>query len=367
MSQSAENNAPESQFAQPAGRSWRTRLRPVVGVAALAAIFIAGQRIVHIGSIYFDAYFRPAAAPISNAGRAAPPAFDLQGSIVDRREIHRGGPAKDGIPALTDPKFVSPANAAYLQPHHRVIGVAIGDDARAYPLPIMDFHEIVNDTIAGAAVAVTYCPLCDSAVVFDRKTPLGSKEFGVSGLLYNSNVLMYDRGGETEFLWSQLKKTGITGDAANQQLQTLPVELTTWEDWQSRYPRTRVLAYDTGYDWPYENGSPYAGYLDTPRIMFPVKPSSDRLPAKSPVLGVWAGESYRAYPQSVFDADHTTVTDELDGAELTIEFNPTANSLRVARADEGVEWMYSLWFAWYAMYPETTVYERPDAEGAPAE
>lgn len=292
--------------------------------------------------------------------QGSPPAFDLQTLVVKKREILSGGPPKDGIPALTNPHFIKAADARYLRPDDRVIGLVIGEDARAYPLAILNYHEIVNDTVGKTLVAVSYCPLCDSAVAFDRRTPLGEREFGVSGLLYNSNVLMYDRGGKPESLWSQVKTEGVSGPAANKGLATLPLELTTWKAWSSRYPGTTVLSTETGHRRDYAS-SPYADYFQRKDLMFPAKPSSDKLPTKSRVLGVWTDKSARAYPESAFSRDRTRITEELDGKKLTIEYNPDARSLRVAEADEGIRWMYSLWFAWYAFHPETSISSPPKA------
>lgn len=283
------------------------------------------------------------------------PAFDLSTTVIPASEIHAGGPPKDGIPALTNPKFVTADNATYLQSDDRVIGLLASGEARAYPLKILDHHEIVNDRIGNLSVAVTYCPLCDSCAVFDRRTPLGERDFGVSGLLYNSNVLMYDRGGEPESLWSQVMTKGVSGPAASKSLKALPLELTTWKDWQSRYPNTKVLSMNTGHARNYSQ-SPYAPYFATPQLMFPAQPASDRLPAKARVLGVWTGKTARAYPESMFSRDRTRVEETLDGKKLVIEFNPDAKSLRVVEADDGVSWMYSFWFAWYAMRPTTDVF-----------
>lgn len=283
------------------------------------------------------------------------PAFDLSATTVPRGEIHAGGPAKDGIPALTNPKFVAGGQATHLQPEDRVIGLVSSGDARAYPLKILDHHEIVNDRIGDMSVAVTYCPLCDSCAVFDRLTPVGEREFGVSGLLYNSNVLMYDRGGEPESLWSQVMTKGVSGPAANQSLTALPLELTTWKDWQSRHPTTSVLSTQTGHGRNYSQ-SPYAPYFATPELMFPALPASDRLPRKARVLGVWTDKAARAYPESTFSRDRTRVEENVGGKRIVIEFNPEAKSLRVVEADDGVHWMYSLWFAWYAMRPATDVF-----------
>lgn len=299
------------------------------------------------------------------AGDLATAQFDLSNATVPTNQIHSGGPPKDGIPALTSPKLMAAKEASYLRPTDRVIGFVAGNQARAYPLRILNYHEIVNDRVGELPVAITYCPLCDSVAAFDRRTELGVREFGVSGLLYNSNVLMYDRasgradGGRLESLWSQLKAEGISGPGANQTLDTLPVELTTWKDWLSRYPHTKVLSLQTGHQRNYER-SPYADYFSRPDLMFPAQPISDALPTKEKVLGVWTQNAARAYPLSAFSRDRTRVEDTIGGRRIVIEFlngeNADAKSLRVAQADAGVQWMYSLWFAWHAFRPETEVF-----------
>lgn len=291
----------------------------------------------------------------STASQAQVTPFDFTQATVPTNEIRAGGPGKDGIPALSNPQFLPEADADYLQPEERVIGfIGDNDEARAYPLKILTQHEIVNDRIGDLPLAVTYCPLCDSAAVFDRRTPLGEREFGVSGMLYNSNVLMYDRTEAVESLWSQLQSKGITGPAAKLALKPLPVELTTWQDWRTRYPKTKVLSSDTGHGRDY-NRNPYAGYFERPELMFPAKPSSDLLSAKSRVLGIWTKDAARAYPESAFSEKRTRIEEQIDGKKIVIEFDPQARSLRVVQADEGVQWLYSLWFAWYAFHPETTV------------
>ncbi len=283
-------------------------------------------------------------------------AFDLSELTIPRGDILSGGPPTDGIPALTDPKFVPAGKATYLGGDDRVIGVVIGGEARAYPLAILNHHEVVNDRIGKVPLAVTYCPLCDSAAVFDRQTPLGGREFGVSGLLHNSNVLLYDRGGKPESLWSQIKAAGVSGPGAKQELKTLPLEVTTWKAWTAEHPATQVLSESTRHRCDYRR-NPYAGYFRTAKLMFPAKPLSERLPVKAKVLGVWTDSAARAYPVSAFSKNRTQVEDTIDGKKVVIKFSPESESLRVVEAGEGVEWMYSLWFAWYAFRPETQVFQ----------
>ncbi|MGE4136150.1 MAG: DUF3179 domain-containing protein [Pirellulales bacterium] len=286
--------------------------------------------------------------------------FDLRKTTIPAKRIIGGGPPKDGIPALTDPKLMAAREATYLQPDDRVVGVAIGDVTRAYPLRILDYHEVVNDRFGEAPIAVTYCPLCDSAVVFDRRTKLGESEFGVSGLLFNSNVLMYDRSGQPESLWSQLMAEGVSGPAARIPLKTLPVEVTSWQDWMSRHPQTTVLSADTGHARDYGQRL-YAAYFASPELMFAVKPLDRRLPAKTPVLGVWTGDAARAYPISQFSGRSRKLTERLHGKAFVMEFDAAARNVRVVSADEDVQWMYSFWFAWAAFRPKTELHKPAEA------
>ncbi|MCA9010575.1 MAG: DUF3179 domain-containing protein [Planctomycetaceae bacterium] len=286
--------------------------------------------------------------------------FNLSQSTIPREQFHRGGPAKDGIPAISTPQLISAADATFLKPEDRVIGVVLKDLARAYPIRILNYHEIVNDRIDTTPIAVTYCPLCDSACVFDRRTPLGEREFGVSGLLYNSNVLMYDRRSKPESLWSQVRATGVTGPGMEKPLKTLPVELTTWTDWKERYPASEVLSLDTGHRRDYSS-SPYSSYFTTPQLMFPVNHEDNRLPRKTRVLGIWSDKSQMAVPETLFTGkgEDTEFESTLDGLKFTVRYSSESKSLRVVTADSGLNWMYSLWFAWAALHPQTDIQTLP--------
>jgi len=324
VEQAASEGHLESADAR-AGGCRRNRVRPVLLLMSLALIPLAAWRL-HADRQYWAAAWAQGTlfpehatddVQFAQSQGARGPAFDLKGVTVPVGEIHSGGPPKDGIPALTNPKLIAGTDAAYLRPEDRVIGVVVESEARAYPLRILNYHEIVNDRVGKLPIAVTYCPLCDSAAVFDRRTPLGEREFGVSGLLYNSNVLMYDRGGQPESLWSQVKTVGISGPAADKSLAVLPVELTTWKDWLARYPRTKVLSDETGHRRDYRR-SPYAGYFTRPELMFPAKPTSDRLPTKSPVLGVWTDGAARGYPASAFGREAREIKDMLGGKSVLL-------------------------------------------------
>ena len=171
--------------------------------------------------------------------------FDLSNSSLPPEEIIRGGPPRDGIPALTDPKMIAAGDANFLKPADRIVGITLKGQSRAYPISILNWHEIVNDNIDGQQYAVTYCPLCGTAVAFDATIDGDSTEFGVSGLLYNSDVLLYDR--DTESLWSQILSEAVSGERIGSKLTLLPVSHTTWRDWREKHPDTLVLSDDTGH------------------------------------------------------------------------------------------------------------------------
>ena len=339
----AATNEPTSPRWHRRRPSWLLLALALIASATYVVTMVLTRVIVPMSVVQISPYVAP------------PDPFSFTRLTIDRDAIERGGPRKDGIPALSAPKFVSAAEADFLEGEDRVIGVAIGGESRAYPLLILNHHEIVNDKIGQTPLAVTYCPLCDSAAVFDRRTPLGVREFGVSGLLYNSNVLMFDREGEPESLWSQMQMRGVSGPGSAMTLTTLPLELTAWSHWRKRYPQTKVLSRDTGHQRDYAR-NPYAEYFEERFLMFASEPTSDRFPSKTRVLGVWTGKSARAYPQPVFGRERTRISDVIDGKKLTVSYDTATRSMRIDSADDGIQSMYSFWFAWYAFHPDTSVY-----------
>jgi hypothetical protein len=175
--------------------------------------------------------------------------FDLARHSVPPDEILDGGPSKDGIPAILQPKFVSASDALFLMADDRVVGVVVKGKARAYPLKILNWHEAVDDSVAGKSFAVTYCPLTASAIVYDREFGTKPLTLGVSGKLYESNLLFYDKG--TETLWSQIKGEAIAGPLTGQRLEALASVVTTWTVWRKARPGTLVLDSNTGYSRNY--------------------------------------------------------------------------------------------------------------------
>jgi hypothetical protein len=179
--------------------------------------------------------------------------------LVDVDEIRSGGPPPDGIPSIDEPRFVRPAEVDFLEENEPVLALDIDGDRRVYPVQILMWHEIVNDTVGGVPVAVTYCPLCNSAVAYDRRIDDKVMEFGTSGSLWNSALVMYDR--QTETLWSHFTGQAIVGELTGTELDTFPVATVPWGVWRDANPDGLVLSRDTGFDRNYGR-NPYPGYDD---------------------------------------------------------------------------------------------------------
>jgi hypothetical protein len=301
----------------------------------------------------------PAALAVAALATISAPAaqtlngFDLRGALVDPAEIHRGGPPKDGIPAIDRPRFVK-AGEAEMKPGDRILGVERNGEAKAYPVRILNWHEVVNDSVGGELVAVTYCPLCGSGVTFSRIVNDKRRSFGVSGLLYNSDVLLYDR--ESNSLWSQILGKAVTGPSKGEKLVVVPTAHTSWEDWVVRHPDTLVLTENTGYTRNYSR-DPYAGYDVNPIIYFPVKNSSSRFDNKEVVLGLEVGGKHKAYPFTELAKTEGVVVDTVGGREVRVAYDAKHRTARVVDANgKELPSVISYWFAWYAFYPHGEVF-----------
>jgi hypothetical protein len=229
-----------------------------------------------------------------------PQGSDLQCSIP-RSELLNGGPGKDGIPALTNPRFVSPGDSeiGYLRETDRVAGIMVEGEPLALPLNIFWWHEIVNLDIGGTSVSITHCPLTGSTLGFDRSAA-GGAEFGVSGLLYQNNLVMYDRNAD-ESLWPQMLRGARCGSADGTSLQMVPVIEMTWRGWLTLHPDTRVIGSGTGFGRDY-TAYPYGNYdrPNNPSLLFPGT-IDDRRPPKERVLGIPSGAGGITYPYGVLD------------------------------------------------------------------
>ena len=281
--------------------------------------------------------------------------FDLRGALVPVEAIQRGGPPKDGIPAIDRPRFV-PADRSGLKPGDRVLGLAIEGIARAYPIRILNWHEVVNDRFGERDVLVSYCPLCGTGIAFDGRVGPQRTSFGVSGLLYNSDVLLYDRA--TDSLWSQILGQAVTGPLKGRRLMPLPMAHTSWADWRRRHPDTVVLSTDTGHARDYAR-DPYAGYEQVQRLMFDVQHRDERFGPKEWVLGVVIDGRAKAYPFSVLDSAvgaDGEMRDRVAGRSLRIRFDREHRSAMAFDADgTPLPSVMAYWFAWVAFHPRTEV------------
>ena len=341
---------------------------------------------------------------------------DFCNAIVDFDEILVGHPRKDGIPALTDPRTESIADAAlWLSDRSPLIALEIDGEARAYPLAVLMWHEIANDTLAGVPVAVTFCPLCNSSLTFDRRVGDETLDFGVSGLLRFSDLVMYDR--QTETWWQQLTGEGMVGEYAGALLDIVPSQVISFASFVERYPEGTVISRDTGhrrqyginpyafYDSRAERPFLFRGELDTrlsPPVAYVLAATVDGVPvaypftslrkhrvindnvADAPVVIFFQDGVATAMGASVIDtaADLGTAAmyrAELDGRRLTFTALPdgafqddeTASTWSAfGEAIDGelagseLEWIDAFphfWFAWAAFYPDTLLHRRMDS------
>ena len=251
---------------------------------------------------------------------------DFSLHTVPYDEFLSGGVPRDGIPPLDDPQFESIDDAdKWLEDVQPVVALEINGEARAYPLAILTWHEIANDTLGGVPVSVTFCPLCNSAVAFDRRVGDATLDFGVSGNLRHSDLVMWDR--QTESWWQQLTGEGIVGAYAGYQLDYVPAQMVSWGDFKAAFPEGDVLSRDTGYSRSYGR-NPYAGYdrVDQSPFLFKGSPDDRLLPMERVVALDLVGRRL-AFPFLTLEEERA-VNYQADGRDIVVLFQPgTASAL----------------------------------------
>ncbi len=331
------------------------------------------------------AMLAPASTPVLAASGRAPYPTLAAGRLVPaslrdyENAMMSGGPPKDGIPAIDAPQFWSADEAdRFLDGGEVIFGLVENGIARAYPQRILVWHEIVNDVIGGLGLAVTYCPLTGTAIAFER----GNTEFGVSGSLLNSNLIMYDR--DTDTWFPQVLAVGIRGPHAGEALLERPMAWSTWRQWRDARPDTQVLSTDTGFARnysrdPYGGYNPRSGYYapDAP-LLFPVMNEDDRFPPKAVVIGARTAAAAVAFPLETLRQARRL---ELSGPSesFTALYDPVLDTGHVFRGrtsaaaeatgpgPSGVTWsggaplesansFAAMWFAWAAFYPQSMVH-----------
>lgn len=283
--------------------------------------------------------------------------FDLGKPLVPVDEIKHGGPPRDGIPAIDDPEFITADDVDFLIDSDRVLAIDRNGIRKAYAIKILNYHEIVNDTYDQESILVSYCPLCGTGMAFLISTDGTTNTFGVSGLLYNSDMLLYDR--KTDSLWSQIMKLAISGPMRGSRLQQIVMSHTSWGEWRNRHPDTLVLSTKTGYFRNY-NRSPYPGYENSKDLYFPVRNFDARYHPKELVIGLSLNGESKAYPFIELSRTNGDIQDNFAGHKLRVNYD-VANRTGMVLADDGrvLPTTISYWFAWLAFYPETEVYTAP--------
>jgi hypothetical protein len=240
--------------------------------------------------------------------------------LIPSNQLVNGGPGRDGIPALNRPATVT-AGAAdqFLAPDALVVGVSLGGQSRAYPHNVLWWHEIVNDELGGRPITVSYCPLTGSGMAYDPVIGGQSLSFGVSGLLFDNNLVLFDRG--TESLWSQMRTQGVCGNFAGTPAPLIPVTQSTWEGWRALHPETSVVSFNTGFSRNY-NQYPYGTYdqLGDNSLLFPQSFIDARRPMKELVLGINQGGTARAYPYGIL-GERAAVNDAVGGRAVLVVFD----------------------------------------------
>lgn len=317
--------------------------------------------------------------------------------LIPRDEVRDGGPGKDGIPSVDNPNFGDASLATFMEDDDLVVGFAVGDVIRAYPHPILDWHEIVNDEVNGVPIALTYCPLTGTGIAWDREIDGEVTTFGVSGLLYESNLIPYDR--KTESNWSQMRLDCVNGSLIGQKAETHPVVEMTWKTWKEMYPDAEVMTEETGFNRSY-GVYPYGDYISNDKyLVFPVATEDKRLPNKERVHGVVVNGVAKAYRFESFSqtgaGEVVMIEDNVNGEDVIVVGSenagwivsylaPSANlqivqdSAAVVMADDlgnsydvfgrivdgpdvggrltATESFMGYWFAWGTFYPGLEIY-----------
>lgn len=287
--------------------------------------------------------------------------FKVEGGLIAPNEIDHGGPGRDGIPALDYPVFLEgAARDSEIKPGDRVMGVSYNGVSKAYPILILDQHEIVNDTFALTPLTITFCPLCGTGMVFQAEAAGKVLNFGVSGLIYNSDMLLYDR--DTKSLWSQVMRKAVTGPLKGTDLTQVPAQYTTWAAWSQLHPDSLLLSKDTGFERDYTS-SPYEDYKRLPAVSFATLHSDPRLPTKTWVVGITAGDEALALPFEELDKLEGPLAVTVGGEQLNIQWNKTASSAQAFdKAGREFPVTASYWFAWVAFHPHTLLYPYAPAD-----
>ncbi|QQG45126.1 MAG: DUF3179 domain-containing protein [Candidatus Sungiibacteriota bacterium] len=279
---------------------------------------------------------------------------------IPLNEIISGGPPKDGIPSVDNPKFMAVSEAnGWLKDAEPGLAFSRGNTHRFYPYQILVWHEIVNDSIEGERILVTYCPLCLSGFVFDPVVKGERVEFGTSGKLWKSNLVMYDR--KTDSLWSQILGEAIVGEMTGIKLKLLESDLLRYGDWKKKFPQGQVMSRDTGATRFY-GSSPYGDYFSPVDFAIGLTGSRDaRLSPEAFIFGIVINEKAKAY---LVDAVKSKgeVEDDFQGVKIILRHDKELDVVRMFKKtpdgrEERINPFSAFWFSWSAVHPATDLYK----------
>src|SRR3989338_1712639 len=273
-------------------------------------------------------------------------------------EILSGGPSKDGIPSIDNPEFWTASQAdKFLNNDDVGLGLEYKGEARFYPFRILVWHEIVNDTVAGDPLLVTYCPLCLTGIVFESKVGEMGQEFGVSGKLWQSNLLMYNRAvnPDNESLWSQALGEAVLGVSTGEKLKIITSDIVRWGDWKKILPSTKVLSTNTGTSRNYTR-DPYGDYYTDLSVSFGASFNDNRLHPKATVVGIEIEGNHKAYHVDALPEGE--MRDNFVGKSVVVN-KDSAGRVRISTDEKEIPAVWGFWFSWLAVHPHTSLYTAP--------
>ena len=276
---------------------------------------------------------------------------DFYGALVEEKDVMQGCAGKDCIRSIDNPLFVTAQYARGLSDKEPVLGVTYNGESHAYPIAIMNWHEVVNDTINGMPIALTYSPLCGTGMAFFRRVNGTFTTFGVSGKLYNNNAILYDR--LEGNLWQQFDGVSIVGPAARRSelLRQLPTTHTTWGEWRKSHPDTWVLTEETGLDMDY-SVAPYPDYEKNYAIYFPVKHQNRAVHPKTVVYGVTINGVSKAFPESLVQKVGI-FKDKVGNRRITLELTKEGGVKAYTETKKNLPLTRTYWFVWQAFHPKS--------------
>ncbi len=269
---------------------------------------------------------------------------------------------KDCIPSIDHPKFLPAKKAAFMKDEDMILGFVSGREARAYPIKILNWHEIVNDSFQNKPIVVTFCPLCMTGRVFDRVVDSETLEFGVSGMLLNSNLVMYDR--KTNSLWSQFAGEALIGPKRGTKLKQIQTDTVLWKDWVKQHPSTLVLSNSTGFERDYEK-YPYSDYRESGEVYFPLEHEDKSRFAKEIVYGIVLGDKQKMYSETELKKALPaggSFEDSFSGEKLKVAYDKGVLRIKNVKTNEEILNAVSFYFSWYAFYPKAEIFKAPKAK-----